>query len=400
MKSKVVTIGGASLLASFAASAGVESVLDGGWRLSAGAVYDSGVKTDVKFSPRQTYRSPYALTVGSLSRQQAAQRANGEKKGETTTYVNMRRGGASSSWTRDTGTFGGDNWGSTTLYSFPEAVWDGNAAFELGYAEYEEMQSHQASFASMESHECDESAMPGVNIQLSRNLYHNEEWGWGLEAAFGVQYSRRNKAFRSSSDWFIGRSSKTTGGMRSTYTDTSEYAEALPGSLDGDPVIKDIIWGPDNIFGSGGGNWAIYHEQIKSEEWSSTSTHSSYGSLDAQGDYDNLELMMLLQPYYDVFDWMSVNATVGAVVSRQSMEMSFSMFRDDAVDYRSNNDYSQWDFYGVAGLGLMFYYKGFTLSGDFLARFLDRDMDINDEHFHGTVSRGHWMFRLAIGYEF
>jgi len=384
------------MLAGVTASADVSSVLDGGWRISAGAVYDSGVKTDMKFFPQQVYRTPYSLTMGSLSRQQAQKLAHGETEGTKTTYVNTRNGDVQS--TVDTNDSGAP-WGQTTSYRFSEAVWDRNVTFELGYAEYEEIQSMQASFDSMQSTASDEAAMPGVNIQLSRNLYHNEEWGWGVEAALSVQYARRNKAFRSSSDWFIGRSSKTTGGMNSSYTATGDMATVLPLSMDESLGIKDQVWDSGAI--GGPGSWfAIYPGDIKSDEWSSTSTHSSYGSLDVQGDYDNLDLMMLLQPYYDVTDWLSVNATVGAVVSRQSMEMSFFMYRDGAVDYRSTNDYSQWDVYGVAGLGLMLYYKGFTLSGDFLARFLDRDMDVDDYYYHGTVGRGSWMFRLAVGYEF
>jgi len=391
------------------ARADMSTVFDGGWRVSAGAVYDSGVKTDMKFSPQQTYVSPYARTPGALTRQQAQEAAWGQKSGTRTTYVNKRKGNATAYVDTTDASSGydvGHDAGKTTNYSFPSEIWDENTAFELGYAEYEEIAVVQESAASMQSKDSDESAMPGVMVQVSRNLYHDDEYNWGVEAAFAFQYARRNNVTKSSSSWKIGSSTKSSGHYSSSYNATGDLAELLTYEGEDAAYIHDFVWNKNaegEFVGAGGADGyatPIDLDDINNEWGGGTESHVEYGSMEAKGDYENMELMLLLQPYYDICSWLSINATLGMVVSRQSMEMNFAMFRNGQTDYRSNRDFSQWDVYGIAGLGMMVYYKDFTLSGDFLARFLDRDMDIKDKCYKGTVSRGDWMFRLALGYEF
>jgi len=392
-----------------ASAGGMSSVFDGGWRLTVGAVYDSGVKTDMKFSPRQTYVTPAALSRTGMTREQAQESAWGKTDGTRTTYVNSRKGATAWTDSQDaaSGRDVGHDEGKTTSYRFPSSIWDGGTAFELGYAEYAETAVNQTSFESMSSDDSADAAMPGFMVQLARNLYHDEDWNWGVDAAFAFQYARRNNVIRSNSSWKIGSATQSTGYYRSSYNATGALANLLTYRGADAAYVHDYVWNSDasgSYIGDGGND--AFAAPIDLDDiahtWGQGTTRSSaqYGSLEAEGDYENMEMMLLLQPYYDLFDWLTVNATFGAVVSRQSMEMSFAMLRNGVSEYRSNRDYSQWDVYGVAGLGLMVYYRGFTLSGDFLARFLDRDMDIRDEYYSGTVSRGNWMFRLALGYEF
>jgi len=392
------------------ASADLSSVFDGGWRVSAGAVYDSGVKTDMRFTPRQTYVSPFSGTPGAMSRQQAQEAAWGKRSGTRTTYVNGRKGNAKSwvdSKDASSGHDVGHDDGKTTNYRFPAEVWNENTAFELGYADYEEIVTRQISDSAKQSSASDEAAMPGVNVQLSRNLYHDDEHSWGVEVALGFQYAKRNNVFKSSSSWVNGSSTRESGYYASRFRATGDLAELLTYRGADSGYVHDYVWNGDAsgeyVGGGGADGFAapIDLDDIRNE-WGGGGSESymETGALQASGDYSNMELLLLLQPYYDIFSWLSVNATVGMVVSRQSMEMSFSMLRNGVTDYSSNEDFSQWDVYGVAGLGMMLYYKGFTLSGDFLARFLDRDMDVSGSYYSGTVSRGSWMFRLGLGYEF
>jgi len=385
---------------SCAARADMSSVFDGGWRLSAGAVYDSGVKTDMKFMPQQTYVSPFSLTPGALSRQQAKEQGKGKTVGTRTYYVDKN---GNKSWVDSNDPASGHDAGKTRYYAFADGAYDGNGAFTLGEAAFEEMNMEQTAFSDMESFASGDASMPGVSVQLSRNLYHDDENHWGVEMAFAFQYARRNNVFKANSDWMIGSSSKTEGSCSTTYRGSR------------DSTLSDLLSaGADFLWHSGEYGTCVGQSSETSQDaavpidlgdaenhWGETTQQdAAFGSMEARGDYDNMELMLLLQPYYDLCDWFSVNATLGLVVSRQSMEMSFSMLRNGVTEYSNTSDFSQWDVYGVAGLGAMLYFHGFTLSGDFMARFLDREMDISDRYYRGTVERGRWMFRLGLGYEF
>lgn len=390
----------ATAFAACSYAADMSSVFDGGWRVSAGAVYDSGVKTDMKFTPRQTYVSPFSRSPGALTRQQAAERGNGTTVGTRTYYVDKN---GNKSWIDSNDPASGHDAGKTRYYSFAQGAYDGDGAFTVGEAAFEEMSMEQTAFGAMESSDSSDAAMPGISVQLSRNLYHDDENHWGVEAAFGFQYARRNNVFKSSSNWKIGSSAMTSGSYSTSYRGER------------DSTLSDLLSaGADFLWHQGENGICVGQSSETSVDaavpidpgdaenhWGETTQSDvAFGGMEAKGDYENMELMLLLQPYYDICDWFSVNATLGLVVSRQDMEMSFSMLRNGATEYRSNYDFSQWDVYGIAGLGMMVYFKGFTLSGDFLARFLDRDMDISDTYYRGTVSRGNWMFRLGLGYEF
>lgn len=380
------------------------AIFDGGWRISAGAVYDSGPKTKMHLSPRQDYRSPFSPTPGALTRDKAELAGKGTTDGTKTTYKN----GDIESWIDSNDPATGYDSGETRHYRFSKDIWNGDTEFQLGYAEWEDILSWQTPYGDMESFDTDNSALPGINVELSRNLYHDAEYGWGVDAAFAVQYSRRNNAFRSRNGWVIGGSRKSNGYYGSKYNATGDLADLLTYSGEGAEYIQQALWdhADGSYLGSGGDpdayNDPIDPNDIRTDNWENPNapTDVSRGSLSVDGDYENLELMLLARPYYDVYDWLRINGTLGVVVSRQSMEMSFSMLRDGEVDYRSNRDYSQWDVYGVGGLGLMLYFKDFTLSADFMARFLDEEMMVEDLYYRGSVRRGHWMFRLAAGYEF
>lgn len=408
----------AIVLLAFAPAIAQAELLDGGWRISAGAVYDSGVKTRFGVTPQQSFVRP--TLPGTERTQESAKNAAwyGTKDGKTkTTTYNNERMGLKSVFSPETyEDLIGDDSGLTDNYRLPKGVWMPEpklSVFQIGYAEYDEIISAEDPVEAMSSSMTDESAMPGINVELSRNLWHDAEYGWGLDAAFAVQYFRRNHALRGSSGWRIGTATRKSGSYSKNLTPTGDLAEML-GVPSSDPdydFFQDLIWHSDaggeytgaGADGSGADSPLKMPGDDDGNVWSPNPDQdmgSSYGSMNVDGDYENLELMLLARPYYDVYDWLRINGTLGVVVSRQSMEMSFSMFRDGEVDYRSNRDFSQWDVYGVGGLGLMLYYKDFTLSADFMARFLDEEMMIEDLYYRGSVRRGRWMFKLSAGYEF
>lgn len=350
------------------------SIFDGGWRISVGGVYDSGVKTRMNFAPRS------GGAGGSRFSEAVAKKYGwGEEieNGAKMQYENKRQEEGVSSWV------GLQNDGyqqETAVFpvSFPKGIWNRELGlFELGYAEYE----------SANYDDSDREAMFGVNIELSRNLYHDEEDGWGVDGGFAVQYGRRNNAYCMSSDWGGAKFYSTI------YQPSSDKAELFSSD---DPDIMEQVWEGENFTGGGFGG-PVEPKEIKKREGQ---VAGSTGFFDIEGDYEDLEFMGLLHPYYDFDENWRLNGTIGVVVSRQEMDMDFLLMQNGQTVYKSSRDFSQWDVYGIAGLGLMYYYKGFTLSADFLARFLDDDMTIRDTYYRGTVERGHWMFKLSLGYEF
>ena len=391
MKSKAIIVVLAATLG-VVARADFSSVFDGGWRISAGAVYDPGLNANIRFTPHASYVTPFTPGMSSAD---AFDRAKNGSVGSGRTGGQTRHTFGGGAWydTDDPVYSGGDDPGRTRYYRFPRSIYrEGSSTFDLGSTAYSDVQDvvygrQPSAWAD------DESGMLGVNIELSRNLYHDEDIGWGVDAAFAVSYFRHNGLFSAAMSWLNGSSTSRSGSYQSTLDLGDDY--------------DDWNWHEDEdgaYYGAGdySGNAGPISPSVSVSKSETVRTDSSYGALEAEGDYEDLELILLARPYYDVFDWLRVNVMAGLVVSRQDLDFSMTMMRDGMPTYSRGRDFSQWDVYGVAGAGLMVYYKDFTLAADFLARFLDRDLDVNDSEngVRGSVQRGRWMFKISAGYEF
>ena len=366
------------------AQADVSAALDGGWRVSVGPVYDPGVNADLHFTPKATYAAPFTRGPSKAS---AWKKASGTKTTDTRTDFD------NGSWidTDDPVYSSGDDVGRTRYYRLNGSPEDGGH-FSLGEASYSEV-TETSQGGSPSAWAEDESGMLGVSLELSRNLYHDADIGWGLDAAFDVHYFKHNGIFSARTSWLNGSSTLRSG----RYSSSIDLSGGDYDEWNWHSDAGGSFYGSGNYSGNAG---PIDGTSVNVANTESLRSHSSYGGLEAEGDYENLEMILMARPYYDVFDWLRVNAMLGLVVSRQDLDFSMTILRDGAVDYRSNRDFSQWDVYGVAGAGLMAYYRDFTLGVDVLARFLDRDLDVKDDYVNGSVERGSWMFRITLGYEF
>ena len=92
--------------------------------------------------------------------------------------------------------------------------------------------------------------------------------------------------------------------------------------------------------------------------------------------------------------------TLGVAVSRGELDFDMMAASDGRRIYSDSERFSPWDCYGIGGLGGLFHYWHMCLGFDFLARFLDRDIDINGRSVTGSVERCPWMFRVYAGLEF
>ena len=386
----------AAFATSVAGAAEGGAIFDGGWRLTVGAAYDSGVKSNLRFMPTPHYDSPLA---GLPRKAPGADGSGVERKPDGSSVF------PSGAWYNPNDpAYPGtpDDPGKTRYYGFPKASWNGDDTFTLGSSSFGEYSETVTDWRSL-IRDCDcEAEMPGIVAELSRNLYHDAERGWGVDLALDFQYFRRNRVVECSSRYLEGSSTYRSGSSQavadlSADGGASEWMLARMESMGyyGYGSYDDYVRDP-----YGGASPISLGDITMRPGPVSTLSHSSFGGFHARGDYENFEFILLARPYYDVFEWLRLNAMVGLVVSRQDLDFSMWRAGGNAVTGRTNRDFSQWDVYGIAGAGLMLYYRDFTLGCDFMARFLDREMDIDDQWVRGTVERGRWLFRVTVGYEF
>jgi len=364
----------ATVMAS-AAFADASALLDGGWRISAGAVYNAPVKADMKVKSSAFSGGPsVSAFVPGQTAAEARRKAQGTTEGTRTTYPS---GAVIDSADAH------DVKGTTWNVSLPNGTLQGNNVILASeeYAEVVDLADGSESTAFS-----DDSAMPGVNIELSRNLYHNDEWHCGVDLCFGLMYFFRTDVFKADASY--NTSAYRTGRYETSIAAPDDVNDAWSKNADG-TYGAGTYEGPGPVFNLG----SLQTRQIANPDVNGGS------SIHARGDYDELELLLTLRPYYDVTDWFRIYGTVGAVVSRGEFDLDMTIGKGGSYERRSY-EYADWDVYGIAGLGGMFRYQNFTLGLDFLARFFDDDIDVDNKYLRGSVERGDWLFKLAVGYEF
>lgn len=112
--------------------------------------------------------------------------------------------------------------------------------------------------------------------------------------------------------------------------------------------------------------------------WTQTGlTEINAATVTASGDYREVELALLARPWFEVADWLRVVGTfgVGASYARFDLDTSIRMDGGDRVSYSETFD--AWDFYGIAGLGLMGRFETFCLGVDSFVKVGDDALDVN-----------------------
>lgn len=364
------------------------------WRVTGGAAFDFGVKTRLTTNARVPYVSPFASGL-------TAEAA--KEKAEKGTLVSpTKREYSSGAWidTDDDTTGVHPDGKYTHYYHIPGKPGKVNAGsvFSLGEVPYAEVSSIGVDSGLAPHRTRDETYMPGLSVELSHGLYQAPEDKWGVNLAVGFNYFFRKNVYKSQSAW--NSSSTVKAGAYESKVDAGDAYLS-------DDSFEDWNWGSDGVSswygcaadGTGAAGPinadGVYSVLAKSGE----RTDTSVGRMTLRGDYRNLEIMLALKPYYDVKDWLRIMGTIGAVVSRQQFDLRMSQ-AGNALSRGYKEDFHEWDVYGIAGLGIIFRHKDWTLGCDFLARFLDDDLKIDCPYANGSIERGRWMFRVMLGYEF
>jgi len=282
----------------------------------------------------------------------------------------------------------GDGWG-TRNWKLPESAYEGNGRFTL-HNEYEELGWSRVSSGWAE--DSSDPCQHGMTLELSRELWVYDEafeHRWGVDLAVAISYFFGRDVFRGSG-----------------YARRDDYVRQ------GD--FQTVINDPDGMYNydegydspSQGmyGHGAEYDDFSPMILWENVGdaqdmvgdrTVSACNRFSASGDYRELEMLLMARPWYEITDWWRVYGEFGVGLSWGNFE---SDVYGSGLSY--SEDFSQWDCYGVAGLGTMFRYGMFDLSVDFIGRFLRDDLDVSGKYLKGDIKRADWGFRVMVGVEF
>jgi len=369
-----------ALIGTLAANAEWNLSLVSGWRVVGGANYNSGLKTDLTVSgARALPYLPSVPSAGGMSRSQAEATAKRVLDGQSVSFGNG-------------GFINPDYAGKDML---PDSTWnwrapadafrDGSMSFETDYVEVSSVGAD-----NLVQSGSDKRDMPGFTVEIQRNV---GQWGnFGLDMGFGFNYFRRNDAFKSSGEVYR-RTDTVESGTYVTSVEMDQDMADWAKNADGSYGVGTFD-GPGALMSVGSGAFS-FSDRMRNV---SRTTHSLY--LESSADYEEIELTVAAKPYYDITEWFRVVGTLGVVVSRGQLDFDMLATSDGQRVVSESEGFSQWDCYGIGGLGGMFHYWHMCLGFDFLARFFDRDIDIDGRSVSGTVERCPWMFRVYAGFEF
>lgn len=352
----------------------------GKWRIGVGGAFNGGV--DARLGVRNA-PVPLPLSVPTAfprSRDKALERAAGhvyDGVGDVDGFIRPD--------SEDDGVF-------TTNWKLPETAYRGEGEFLLDNAYSEILPGTDVQAGGDSSRDATQF---GISAEVSRELWihdENDEHRWGVDFAAAFSYFFKRGVYR------------TAGNMRRT--DTLREGSIQTPVEDADAMFfYDMEWDSpvDGMYGYGNydvmaGGPALQFAGIKDDEMSDVFADTLYSvsrGFSASGDYRELEMLFMFRPWYEITDWWRVFAQVGLGVSWGRFDTSFH-----SGGLSHDEDFSQWDCYGVAGLGTAFRYDDWTLGIDFLGRFLRDDLDVDGKYVKGSIERSNWGFRIMLGYEF
>jgi len=283
-----------------------------------------------------------------------------------------------------------DNGFDTENWGFPVSDYQGNGKFVLNNS-YEEVIGSAVNIGRRD--DSDSENQFGVSFEVSRGLYSsdNPEHRWGVDLVAAFSYFFQRDAYRASGTV--------------TRNDT-----VRDGKIQTEAVDPDAMYDYDNGWDSPVNGMYGYGNAVRSFVspafgWAGVGEPTDVGGpshvvssstgYNASGDYQELEMLFMLRPWYEITDWWRIFAEAGVGVSWGRFNTSFA-----GLGVSEDEDFSQWDCYGVAGLGTAFRYKDVDLAFDGLGRFLRDDLDVDGKHAKGTIDRADWGLRLMLGYSF
>ncbi len=345
-----------------------ESTGFGAWHISIGGAMNAGVKT--RLSHRSlTLPQSYVSRFGTQSNAQRLEWGDG--------YVRDDAYGHGS---------------STINWKLPSSSYNGDGTFSM-VNRYDEIVS--TSLSRYDSGNPDADYQPGVSVELSRTLYADVKHGWGVDFAAAFSYFFGNDLYSAN-----GGYSQTDMVNSGEYQTTVDAHQAMADYQDGIYTQTYPGYYGDGVM-SGSGHPGILWNSVGTpvNVGPRTTPHTYMSSYSASGDYQEIEMLFMIKPWYELTDWCRVFGELGLGVSRSQFDFSYSAMGGTGA-VRSSQDFSEWDVYGIGGGGVLFRLWRFDLSVDFLARFLKDDLDVNGRYVSGHIERADWLMRVMVGVEF
>lgn len=343
----------------------------GSWRLTVGPSVNLGVRAKFRvnaaaLAPRATGFTP---SVGKTQAEALADANAGRYDGGA--FVNP-----DSSVELDNRTW--NWWAPESAYSrgtltFRNAFDGGSAATEI----------HNVSTR-------DEHDVPGVTVELARNLVHDGEAGWGLDLSVLASYFRRDDLLKAGGTCYTRTESEGNGAY------VTEYGA-------GQMQLTDRSRNPSGGYGAGtyGGPGPLVDLTTKNFYLvPGAPGKTTKGSIEAEGDYEEFEFALVARPYCDVFGWLRAYATVGVAASYARLSYKSSVLADGARVSRGSHTYDDWDVCGLVGLGLMATYDRYSVGLDVMRRLWADPLTFDADAVRGSVNRGDWLVRLSFGVSF
>lgn len=257
----------------------------------------------------------------------------------------------------------------------------------VGDSVYREVTASERSFALSAD---GDGSNPGVSLELSRELWASEGQTFGVDFGFGLAWTRKSNLVRAGGPVY----------ERSETTRTGSYALSL----------GNQEWMTDPWLESEGGMYGVGNEEgpgpvmdltlLGTVERGPHETTSSYlECMNVSGDWEEWDLRFMMKPWWDVTDWFRLYGMLGVEVARTHFGLNVSGAAGD-WSYRRNRDFDEWQVNGIGGGGLALRWTHMTIGADFLARFLQRGMKIDDVELHGSIDRQPWLFRVYAGIDF
>lgn len=349
--------------------------LSEGWRITGGAEFGGPVNANVRMRGAGGAHGNVPMTTPGASAKEAEEAV--AYRGGRIDYGNGAFIDPASSIEED------PNW--TWNWHLPPSAKTGLA----GSSSYREVTATESIVRTGAS---DDGWNPGVSLEFARTLWTWDEHPFGVDFAFGLAWQRCNNLV----------SSEQLSYVRDETVRSGAYATSL-----GEQKWFDDPWTlpeDDGYYGAGtynGPGPVMDLALLGTERTSASESATRYAErVRVQGDWEEWDFRFTLKPWWEVTDWLRLYGTVGLELARTHFGMNVGWSASDGQRGGRGRDFDEWQVNGLAGLGAAVNWKHMTLGADFMARFLQQDLTINDREMYGTIDRQTWFFRVYVGAEF
>lgn len=236
----------------------------------------------------------------------------------------------------------------------------------------------------------DDAVTHGAHIELSATIGHDEDWG--LDVFVGFAWMTGIDCLKS-----YGTASDNAGTYR-TLGHVSTADLMSQGYLDWSGAPTGSTIGPGRPWQMGDG------PQISTTLGEPSLVPGSGGSTSCyvEGDYDEYDIYCGFRLWYldDDLPWFKVTSTIGFGVDYGDFDCMMSATGPGGVSARRSVGESDWDLYGLLGLGVMMNFWDFDISLDALWRYGQNSLRIDSPYLKGEIERPDFIFRASLGYNF